>query len=46
MDKQRQKELAELKPTAEMMSEVQFWTIVQTAVDDASDDEDAYLNAS
>ena len=43
MDKQRQKELAELKPTAEMMSEVQFWTIVQTAVDDASDDEDAYL---
>ena len=43
MEKQRQQELAELKPTAEMMDEEQFWAIVQTAVDDAGDDEDEYL---
>ena len=43
MEKQRQQELAELKPTAEMMGEEQFWAIVQTAVDEAGDDEDEYL---
>ena len=43
MEKQRQQELAELKPTAEMMDEEQFWAIVQTAVDEAGDDEEAYL---
>lgn len=43
MEKQRQQELAELKPTAEMMDEEQFWAIVQTAVDEADDDEEAYL---
>ena len=43
MEKQRQQELAELKPTAEMMDEEQFWTIVQAAVDEAGDDEDEYL---
>ena len=43
MEKQRQQELAELKPTAEMMDEEQFWAIVQTAVDKAGDDEEAYL---
>jgi len=43
MEKQRQQELAELKPTAEMMDEEQFWAIVQTAVDEAGDDEDEYL---
>ena len=43
MEKQRQQELAELKPTAEMMDEEQFWAIVQTAVDEANDDEEAYL---
>ena len=43
MEKQRQQELAELKPTAEMMAEEQFWAIVQTAVDEAGDDEDEYL---
>ena len=35
MDKQRKQELAELKPTAEMMNEEQFWAIVQKAVDEA-----------
>lgn len=44
MEKQRQQELAELKPTAEMMDEEQFWAIVQTAVDEAGDDEEAYLD--
>ena len=44
MEKQRQQELAELKPTAEMMDEEQFWAIVQTAVDEAGDDEDEYLD--
>ena len=44
MEKQRQQELAELKPTAEMMDEEQFWTIVQTAVDEAGDDEAEYLD--
>ncbi|WP_315516288.1 DUF4240 domain-containing protein [Hoylesella shahii] len=43
MDKQRKQELAELKPTAEMMNEEQFWAIVQKAVDEAGDDEDEYL---
>lgn len=43
MEKQRQQELAELKPTAEMMGEEQFWTIVQATVDEAGDDEDEYL---
>ncbi|MBF1568453.1 MAG: DUF4240 domain-containing protein [Prevotella shahii] len=43
MDKQRKQELAELKPTAEMMNEEQFWVIVQKAVDEAGDDEDEYL---
>ena len=43
MEKQRQQELAELKPTAEMMDEEQFWAIVQTAVDEGGDDEDEYL---
>ena len=43
MDKQRKQELAELKPTAEMMNEEQFWDIVQKAVDEAGDDEDEYL---
>lgn len=43
MEKQRQQELAELKPTAEMMDEEQFWAIVQTAVDEAGKDEDEYL---
>ena len=43
MEKQRQQELAELKPTAEMMDEEQFWALVQTAVDEAGDDEDEYL---
>ena len=43
MEKQRQQELAELKPTAEMMDEEQFWAIGQTAVDEAGDDEDEYL---
>ena len=43
MEKQRQQELADLKPTAEMMDEEQFWAIVQTAVDEAGDDEDEYL---
>lgn len=43
MEKQRQQELAELKPTAEMMDEEQFWAIVQTAVDGSGDDEDEYL---
>ena len=43
MEKQRQQELAELKPTVEMMDEEQFWAIVQTAVDEAGDDEDEYL---
>ena len=43
MEKQRQQEQAELKPTAEMMDEEQFWAIVQTAVDEAGDDEEAYL---
>lgn len=43
MEKQRQQELAELKPTAEMMDEEQFWAVVQTAVDEAGDDEDEYL---
>jgi len=43
MEKQRQQELAKLKPTAEMMDEEQFWAIVQTAVDEAGDDEEAYL---
>ena len=43
MEKQRQQELADLKPTAEMMDEEQFWAIVQTAVDKAGDDEDEYL---
>ena len=43
MEKQRQQELAELKPTAEMVDEEQFWAIVQTAVDEAGDDEDEYL---
>ena len=43
MDKQRKQELAELKPTAEMMNEDQFWAIVQKAVDEAGDDEDEYL---
>ena len=43
MEKQRQQELAELKPTAEMMDEEQFWAIVQTAVDEAGDDEEEYL---
>ena len=43
MEKQRQQELAELKPTAEMMDEEQFWAIVQTAVDETGDDEDEYL---
>ena len=46
MEKQRQQELAELKPTAEMMDEEQFWTIVQTAVDEAGDDEDEYLEVA
>jgi len=40
---QRKQELAELKPTAEMMHEDQFWAIVQKAVDEAGDDEDEYL---
>lgn len=44
MEKQRQQELAELKPTAEMMDEEQFWVIVQTAVDEAGDDEAEYLD--
>ena len=44
MEKQRQQELAELKPTAEMMDEEQFWAIVQTAVDEAGDDEAEYLD--
>lgn len=43
MDKQRKQELAELKPTAEMMNEDQFWAIVQKAVDEAGDDDDEYL---
>ena len=43
MDKQRKQGLAELKPTAEMMNEDQFWAIVQKAVDEAGDDEDEYL---
>ena len=43
MDKQRKQELDELKPTAEMMNEDQFWAIVQKAVDEAGDDEDEYL---
>ena len=43
MDKQRKQELAELKPTAEMMNEEHFWAIVQKAVDEAGDDEDEYL---
>ena len=43
MDKQRKQELAELKPTAEMMNEEQFQAIVQKAVDEAGDDEDEYL---
>ena len=43
MDKQRKQELAELKATAEMMNEEQFWAIVQKAVDEAGDDEDEYL---
>ena len=43
MEKQRQQELAELEPTAEMMDEEQFWAIVQTAVDEAGNDEDEYL---
>ena len=43
MDKQRKQELAELKPTAEMMNEEQFWAIVQKAVDEAGDDEDEYI---
>ncbi|WP_281724341.1 DUF4240 domain-containing protein [Hoylesella shahii] len=43
MDKQRKQELAELKPTAEMMNEDQFWAIVQKAVDEAGDEEDEYL---
>ena len=43
MDKQRKQELAELKPTAEMMNEDQFWAIVQKAADEAGDDEDEYL---
>ena len=43
MDKQRKQELAELKPTAEMVNEDQFWAIVQKAVDEAGDDEDEYL---
>lgn len=43
MDKQRKQELAELKPTAEMMNEEQFWAIVQKTVDEAGDDEDEYL---
>lgn len=43
MDKQRKQELAELKPTAEMMNEDQFWAIVQKAVGEAGDDEDEYL---
>lgn len=43
MDKQRKQELAELKPTAEMMNEDLFWAIVQKAVDEAGDDEDEYL---
>ena len=43
MEKQRQQELAELKPPAEMMDEEQFWAIVQTAVDEAGNDEDEYL---
>ena len=43
MEKKRQQEKAELKPTAEMMDEEQFWAIVQTAVDEAGDDEDEYL---
>lgn len=46
MEKQRQQELAELKPTAEMMGEEQFWAIVQTAVDEAGDDEDEYLEVA
>ena len=46
MEKQRQQELAELKPTAEMMDEEQFWAIVQTAVDEAGDDEDEYLEVA
>ena len=46
MEKQRQQELAELKPTAEMMGEEQFWAIVQTAVDEAGDDEEAYLEVA
>ncbi len=46
MEKQRQQELAELKPTAEMMDEEQFWAIVQTAVDEAGDDEEAYLEVA
>ena len=43
MDKQRKQELAELKPTAGVMNEEQFWAIVQKAVDEAGDDEDEYL---
>jgi len=46
MEKQRQQELAELKPTAEMMDEEQFWAIVQTAVDEAGNDEDEYLEVA
>ena len=46
MEKQRQQELAELKPTAEMMAEEQFWAIVQTAVDEAGNDEDEYLEVA
>ena len=46
MEKQRQQELAELKPTAEMMDEEQFWVIVQTAVDEAGNDEDEYLEVA
>ena len=46
MEKQRQQELAGLKPTAEMMDEEQFWAIVQTAVDEAGDDEDEYLEVA
>ena len=46
MEKQRQQELAELKPTAEMMDEEQFWAIVQTAIDEAGNDEDEYLEVA
>ena len=46
MGKQRQQELAELKPTAEMMDEEQFWAIVQTAVDESGEDEDEYLEVA